>query len=107
MACSILLSSSGCKGGYLLASTAASYLQYQGTTQGFWFKPDDVPALKPLVNNPGFEAALQFWKKIEPYTNPAKTCNVANADFQAGRCFLTINWSVTAPSDRALCPRPA
>ncbi len=88
----------GCKGGHLVAAVAASYLQYQGTTQGFWFDPDKLPWLDPLVDNPGFEAALKFWRDLEPYTNPMKTCNVVNSDFQAGRCFFTINWCVIAYS---------
>jgi hypothetical protein len=39
----------------------------------------------------GMRASLQFWQAIAPYTNATRTCGAANADFQGGRCLMTIN----------------
>ncbi len=81
-----------CKGPFLTVAVAASYLQYQGTSHGFYFDPNTVPNLAPMINNPGFQEALRFWHEVTPYTNRVKTCAATNADFQAGRCLMTVNW---------------
>ena len=77
---------------YWFAHTlAAPYLQTQGTSQGAFF--DDE--MNPLVNNPGFAKALQFYKDSTAFGPPDEL----NLDvgptrqlFTAGRCALSIDW---------------
>ena len=77
---------------YWFAHTlAAPYLQTQGTVEGAFF--DDE--MNPLINNPGFAKALQFYKDSTAFGPPDET----NLDvggtrglFTSGRCALSIDW---------------
>jgi hypothetical protein len=42
----------------------------------------------------GMRAALSFWADIQRYSAPQSSCSTANMAFQAGKCLMTINWSV-------------
>jgi multiple sugar transport system substrate-binding protein len=73
-------------------SVAGSYLQAQGTSQGSFF---DVDSMRPLVNNQGFAAALDVYKKTTQYA-PADELNLDVGDtrglFTSGRCALSADW---------------
>jgi multiple sugar transport system substrate-binding protein len=73
-------------------SIAGSYLQAEGTSQGAFF---DVNTMKPLVNNEGFAAALDVYKKTTQYA-PADELNLDVGDtrglFTSGRCALSVDW---------------
>jgi multiple sugar transport system substrate-binding protein len=73
-------------------SIAGSYLQSEGTSQGAFF---DVDTMKPLVNNEGFAAALDIYKKTTQYA-PADELNLDVGDtrglFTSGRCALSVDW---------------
>jgi multiple sugar transport system substrate-binding protein len=73
-------------------SVAGSYLQAEGTSQGAFF---DVNTMKPLVNNEGFAAALDIYKKTTQYA-PADELNLDVGDtrglFTSGRCALSVDW---------------
>ena len=73
-------------------SIAGSYLQAEGTSQGAFF---DVNTMKPLVNNEGFAAALDIYKKTTQYA-PADELNLDVGDtrglFTSGRCALSVDW---------------
>ena len=73
-------------------SIAGSYLQGKGTSQGAFF---DVDTMKPLVNNEGFAAALDVYKKTTQYA-PADELNLDVGDtrglFTSGRCALSVDW---------------
>ena len=73
-------------------SIAGSYLQAEGTSQGAFF---DVDTMKPLVNNEGFAAALDIYKKTTQFA-PADELNLDVGDtrglFTSGRCALSVDW---------------
>jgi len=73
-------------------SIAGSYLQAEGTSQGAFF---DVDTMKPLVNNEGFAAALDVYKKTTQFA-PADELNLDVGDtrglFTSGRCALSVDW---------------
>jgi multiple sugar transport system substrate-binding protein len=73
-------------------SIAGSYLQGEGTSQGAFF---DVGSMKPLVNNEGFAAALDVYKKTTQYA-PKDELNLDVGDtrglFTSGRCALSVDW---------------
>jgi multiple sugar transport system substrate-binding protein len=77
---------------WMFWSIAGSYLQTQGTSQGSFFDPQ---TMKPLVNNPGFAAALDVYKKTSQYGPPGEL-NLDVGDtrglFTSGRCALSIDW---------------
>src|SRR6266536_2885541 len=54
---------------WMFWSIAGSYLQTQGTSQGSFF---DIGTIKPLVNNQGFAAALDVYKKTTQYAPPGE-----------------------------------
>jgi multiple sugar transport system substrate-binding protein len=73
-------------------SIAGSYLQSEGTSQGAFF---DVNTMKPLVNNEGFAAALDVYKRTTQFA-PADELNLDVGDtrglFTSGRCALSVDW---------------
>jgi multiple sugar transport system substrate-binding protein len=77
---------------WMFWSIAGSYLQTQGTSQGSFF---DIQTMKPLVNNAGFAAALDVYKKTTQYAPPGEL-NLDVGDtrglFTTGRCALSIDW---------------
>jgi multiple sugar transport system substrate-binding protein len=77
---------------WMFLSIAGSYLQTQGTSQGSFF---DIQTMKPLVNNPGFAAALDVYKKTTQFGPPGEL-NLDVGDtrglFTSGRCALSIDW---------------
>lgn len=82
-----------CAGSFLLLSTAASYIQSSGTASGLFLDPTAVPP-RPLADNQGMLTALRFWRDIMQFSKLSTTCTASSPDFQAGRCLLTITWSV-------------
>ena len=77
---------------YWFAHTlAAPYLQTQGTSQGAFF--DDE--MNPLINNPGFAKALQFYKDSTAFGPPDELnldVGPTRGLFTSGRCALSIDW---------------
>ena len=77
---------------YWFAHTlAAPYLQTQGTSQGVFFDEE----MNPLVNNPGFAKALQFYKDSTAFGPPDELnldVGPTRGLFTAGRCALSIDW---------------
>jgi multiple sugar transport system substrate-binding protein len=73
-------------------SIAGSYLQAEGTSQGAFF---DAGTMKPLVNNEGFAAALDIYKRTTQFA-PADELNLDVGDtrglFTSGRCALSVDW---------------
>jgi multiple sugar transport system substrate-binding protein len=73
-------------------SIAGAYLQAEGTSQGAFF---DAGTMKPLVNNEGFAAALDIYKKTTQFA-PADELNLDVGDtrglFTSGRCALSVDW---------------
>jgi multiple sugar transport system substrate-binding protein len=73
-------------------SIAGSYLQTKGTGEGAFF---DANTMKPLVNNQGFAAALDIYKKTTQYAPPDEL-NLDVGDtrglFTSGRCALSVDW---------------
>lgn len=70
---------------------AAPYLQTQGTSQGVFF--DDE--MNPLISNPGFAKALQFYKDSTAFAPPDETnldVGATRGLFTSGRCALSIDW---------------
>ena len=82
----------GAQAYWTIFSIAASFLQSQGTSQGTFFDSD---TMAPLVNNAGFEAALDVYTTTTAY-GPPDEINLDVGDtrslFTAGRCALTIDW---------------
>jgi len=73
-------------------SIAAPYIQSQGTSQGAFFDPE---TMKPLVENEGFERALDIYKETGSYGPPnEQTLDVGDTRtlFTSGRCALTLDW---------------
>ncbi len=80
-----------CMGNFMLPAVIASYLQYGGTDNGFYFDPATVPP-RPLADNEGVLAALRFWRDLAPYMANSPICAPSAADFRAGKCALTFSW---------------
>jgi multiple sugar transport system substrate-binding protein len=73
-------------------AVATSYLQSLGTAQGAFF---DTQTIAPLVNNPGFAAALDVFRRTGQVGAPDElNLNVGDVRtmFLEGRCALTIDW---------------
>jgi len=77
---------------WAITSISAAWLQSQGTSQGAFFDPRNM---KPLSNNEGFAAALNFYKSSTQY-GPANEINLDVGDtrklFTSGQCALTLDW---------------
>jgi multiple sugar transport system substrate-binding protein len=77
---------------YWFAHTlAAPYLQTQGTSQGAFFDEE----MNPLINNPGFAEALQFYKDSTAFGPPDELnldVGPTRGLFTSGRCALSIDW---------------
>src|SRR6266498_2404504 len=77
---------------WMFLAIAGSFLQTQGTSQGSFF---DSATMKPLVNNPGFAAALDVYKRTTQYGPPGEL-NLDVGDtrglFTSGRCALSMDW---------------
>src|SRR6266508_870719 len=92
---------------WMLLAIAGSFLQTQGTSQGSFF---DSATMKPLVNNPGFAAALDVYKRTTQYGPPGEL-NLDVGDtrglFTSGRCALSMDWGDigTLAIDAKTCPR--
>jgi multiple sugar transport system substrate-binding protein len=73
-------------------SIAGAYLQAEGTSQGAFF---DAGTMRPLVNNEGFAAALDIYKRTTQF-GPADELNLDVGDtrglFTSGRCALSVDW---------------
>ncbi len=80
------------QGYWFITSIASAWLQSQGTSQGAFF---DTETLEPLVNNAGFQKALEFYVASTQY-GPADELNLGVGDtrglWTAGRCALTLDW---------------
>jgi multiple sugar transport system substrate-binding protein len=77
---------------FAIQTVAASYVQTQGTAQGFHF---DAATMKPVVNNDAWKKALEVYKETGKY-GPPEELNMDIGDtrglFKAGRCGLLIEW---------------
>ena len=75
-----------------IQTVAASYVQTQGTAQGFHF---DGATMKPIVNNEAWKKAFEVYKETGKY-GPPEELNMDIGDtrglFKAGRCGLLIEW---------------
>ena len=77
---------------FAIQTVAASFVQTQGTAQGFHF---DNATMKPMINNEGWKKAFELYKETGKY-GPAEELNMDIGDtrglFKAGRCGLLIEW---------------
>lgn len=72
-----------------VAAIAASYLQYQGPSQGMLVDPAN---LNPLVNTPAMSEAMRIYVALRGLGSPLEQqgCNDTVASFLAGRCLMSI-----------------
>ncbi len=77
---------------FAIQTVAASYVQTQGTAQGFHF---DAATMKPIINNEAWKKAFEIYKETGKY-GPPEELNMDIGDtralFKAGRCGLLIEW---------------
>ena len=77
---------------FAIQTVAASYVQTQGTAQGFHF---DGKTMKPVINNEAWKKAFEIYKETGKY-GPPEELNMDIGDtrglFKAGRCGLLIEW---------------
>lgn len=77
---------------FAIQTIAASYVQTQGTAQGFHF---DNATMKPIVNNEAWKKAFEVYKETGKY-GPPEELNMDIGDtravFKAGRCGVLIEW---------------
>ena len=77
---------------FAIQTVAASFVQTQGTAQGFHF---DNKTMKPLINNEAWKKAFELYKETGKY-GPPEELNMDIGDtralFKAGRCGLLIEW---------------
>ena len=77
---------------FAIQTVAASFVQTQGTAQGFHF---DNATMKPMINNEGWKKAFELFKETGKY-GPPEELNMDIGDtrglFGAGRCGLLIEW---------------
>ena len=77
---------------FAIQTVAASFVQTQGTAQGFHF---DNATMKPLINNEAWKKAFELYKETGKY-GPPEELNMDIGDtralFKAGRCGLLIEW---------------
>ncbi len=80
------------QGYFAIQTIAASFVQTQGTAQGFHF---DNATMKPMINNEGWKKAFEIYKETGKY-GPPEELNMDVTDtrpvFEAGRCGLLIEW---------------
>jgi hypothetical protein len=88
---SLLRGYADCKTSFWMAAMAAPYIQYQGTSQGFFYDP---ATMEPLVNNSAMARVLEMYKELGLYSHPstANGCYAASPLFTQGKCVLTVNW---------------
>ena len=77
---------------FAIQTIAASFVQTQGTAQGFHF---DNATMKPIINNEAWKKAFELYKETGKY-GPPEELNMDIGDtravFKAGRCGLLIEW---------------
>ena len=77
---------------FAIQTVAASFVQTQGTAQGFHF---DGATMKPMINNEAWKKAFELYKETGKY-GPPEELNMDIGDtrglFKAGRCGLLIEW---------------
>jgi multiple sugar transport system substrate-binding protein len=77
---------------WFVTDVVGSMTQSKGTSQGTFFKTDDMT---PLVNNEAFRKALDFLKESTQY-GPPDELNLDVSDtrplFASGRCALNLDW---------------
>jgi multiple sugar transport system substrate-binding protein len=77
---------------FAIQTVAASFVQTQGTAQGFHF---DNATMKPMINNEGWKKAFELYKETGKY-GPPEELNMDIGDtrglFKSGRCGLLIEW---------------
>jgi multiple sugar transport system substrate-binding protein len=82
---------------FAIQTVAASYVQTQGTAQGFHF---DAATMKPVINNAAWKKAFEVYKETGKY-GPPEELNMDIGDtrglFKAGRCGLLIEWGDPGP----------
>ncbi|WP_395022233.1 ABC transporter substrate-binding protein [Dongia sp.] len=82
---------------FAIQTVAASYVQTQGTAQGFHF---DAATMKPIINNEAWKKAFEVYKETGKY-GPPEELNMDIGDtralFKAGRCGLLIEWGDPGP----------
>ena len=82
---------------FAVQTIASSFVQTQGTAQGFQF---DNATMKPLVNNEGWKKAFELYKETGKY-GPPEELNMDIGDtralFEAGRCGVLIEWGDPGP----------
>ena len=82
---------------WFITSVAGGFIQTQGTGQGAFFNTDDM---KPLVQNDGFAAALDIYKKTTDYGPPDELnedVGATRGNFTSGRCALSMDWGDIGP----------
>lgn len=82
---------------FAIQTVAASFVQTQGTAQGFHF---DGATMKPIINNDAWKKAFEIYKETGKY-GPPEELNMDIGDtralFKAGRCGLLIEWGDPGP----------
>jgi multiple sugar transport system substrate-binding protein len=82
---------------FAIQTVAASFVQTQGTAQGFHF---DAATMKPVINNDAWKKAFELYKETGKY-GPPEELNMDIGDtrglFKAGRCGLLIEWGDPGP----------
>ncbi len=82
---------------FAIQTMAASFVQTQGTAQGFHF---DNATMKPIINNEAWKKAFELYKETGKY-GPPEELNMDIGDtrglFKAGRCGLIIEWGDPGP----------
>jgi multiple sugar transport system substrate-binding protein len=77
---------------FAIQTVAASFVQTQGTAQGFHF---DNATMKPMINNEAWKKAFELYKETGKY-GPPEELNMDIGDtrglFKSGRCGLLIEW---------------
>jgi multiple sugar transport system substrate-binding protein len=82
---------------FAIQTVAASFVQTNGTAQGFHF---DNATMKPLINNEAWKKAFEIYKETGKF-GPPEELNMDIGDtrglFKAGRCGLLIEWGDPGP----------
>ncbi len=82
---------------FAIQTVAASYVQTQGTAQGFHF---DGATMNPVINNDAWKKAFELYKETGKY-GPAEELNMDIGDtrglFKTGQCGLIIEWGDPGP----------
>jgi multiple sugar transport system substrate-binding protein len=82
---------------FAIQTVAASFVQTQGTAQGFHF---DGATMNPVINNDAWKKAFELYKETGKY-GPAEELNMDIGDtrglFKTGQCGLIIEWGDPGP----------